>query len=119
MTELVLGWLKLTLAFCPRLKVFQLMTALALLWLMFKMACVAVFTWEIEAAPRTTLPPVGNWVDAGGACWAKVIPAIRLRATEAMTPATTEPLELPFFRADLAVSATGSITCLAVFQTKR
>ena len=64
MVALAPGVLKLTVALLPTLKVFQLMTALLELWLMFITAPGAVL---ITALPATTWPPVGNAL-AAGAC---------------------------------------------------
>ncbi len=59
-TALAFGWLKLTAAFLPTLKLSQLMTARCELWLMFICALVALELCVITAWPATTFPPVGN-----------------------------------------------------------
>ena len=58
------GCTKFTLAALPRLKVFQLSTAEALLWFTLS---VAVPVCAVVAWPATTWPPVGSWVGAGAA----------------------------------------------------
>ena len=63
-TLLALGWLKLTVASRPTLKVFQFKAALAVLWLMFRVLPVCCNV----AWPALTVPPVGNALTGGAAC---------------------------------------------------
>ena len=58
------GWLKLTRASLPTLKLFQSIAARLLLWLMLSVLPVALML----ALPPTTLPPLGNWLGAGAVC---------------------------------------------------
>ena len=63
-TEDADGWLKLTRASLPTLKLFQSIAARLLLWLMLRVLPVALML----ALPPTTLPPLGNWLGAGAVC---------------------------------------------------
>ena len=57
------GWLKLVCSLAPMLKLFQLITALWVVWLMSRR--VAEVSW-IVAVPSTTVPPWGlAWASCG------------------------------------------------------
>ena len=118
-TLLALGWLKLTVASRPTLKVFQFKAALAVLWLMFRVLPVCCRV----AWPALTVPPVGNALTGGAAC---AIPAMsreeanvlrRKQPVPARWLLTTEPpVRLP---RDLTNSATATHVWLISLHISR
>jgi hypothetical protein len=70
-TLLALGCTKATCAALPTSKRVQSTTARWLLWVMAMLALLVVTVLTMLAVPATTLPPVGNWVEAGVAACAK------------------------------------------------
>ena len=69
------GWLKLTVAFFPTLKLSQLTTARCEVWFTFMVAEVAVCVCVITALPATTFPLVGSAIGGsnGTAGFAKTV----------------------------------------------
>ena len=122
-TALALGWMKLTVAAAPILKLCQLR---ATRWL----ACCTVSTlavWLMAALPATTLPPVGR------ALLSRACTGAPMRATEttsSLTHATTARRVWWGFRArptvpparlprPMALSATATQVRVRSFQIKR
>ena len=70
-TLLALGCTKFTCAALPTSNRVQSTTARWLLWVMVMLALLVPTVLAMLAVPPTTLPPVGNWVEAGVAACAK------------------------------------------------
>ena len=117
---LALGWLMLTCACAPTLKLCQLIAAFWLDWLMLitAPACLTL------AWPALSWPPLGNCVVAGGlgggaACARPPVPAAKpakASATALAAELTEPPARLP---QDLAISITATKLFSDSFQRTR
>jgi hypothetical protein len=66
------------------------------------------------ALPRATLPPMGNWLIAGGGDWAPAPPSVKPSDTDTTVPVVRD---LTLFLPDvLAVSGTACHDCVAIDQ---
>ncbi len=109
-TLLLLGWLKLTCAADPTLKLCQSMAARWLLWLTFS----TVALWLMTACPATTCPPEGNWVGTGLAAQAIGV-STQANNADRRVPPSTEVLG----PCDLASSEATTHCWVASCQTMR
>ena len=115
-TLLALGWLKLTRAWLPILKVFQSRAARLLVWLMVSVAALC----EIAAWPATTWPPVGSWVGAGGVGGLGGAAPTEVDAAAIARPAAaTSTAPDARFPLALAFSATATQAWVNSFQIRR
>ena len=113
-TALAPGWLKVTLAAVPMLKLCQSMAVRALL------CCTvsALLVWLMVATPALTCPPVGRafWSSAQ-VIGVKVLPSTATNAAVAACPALPPTVtDLPRPR---AVSAVATHVCDSTLQTRR